>query len=322
MNKPCRKHYRRKQEGAALILALVVVSMVVLLATTLGNDFLVTFKRVENQLYNQQARSYLLSAESFFRFALIEDMANPTDTESEWAPKEFIFEDQVSSVIEGRIDDLQGRINLNYIASSKEPFIRLLQLTTEHLDQPVDSNQAIEISNAVIDWLDKDASDAETLPGGAESISYRDMEPPMRAANQAMVSVSELRLVKGISEEIYQAVKSYVTVYGNGSININTASATVLRTLNKSGLPPFSEVEVSDIISEREESGTGLEDLSGMPANLTTGIVSHSPVFKSQYFKLTSSTEFEDRRYTLYSIVERSFDNKTVKVIARSQGAL
>jgi type II secretory pathway component PulK len=40
--------------------------------------------------------------------------------------------------------------------------------------------------------------------------------------------LDELLLVKGITPEVFEKIKEYVTIYGNGKVNINTASVAAL----------------------------------------------------------------------------------------------
>jgi len=316
------------QAGAALIIALVVFSMVAILAVAAGSNFFVTFKRVENQLYGQQAYFYLLSAESLMRSALVEDSGNATDTLLEWAPKEFLFEDQVSTLIVGEVQDLQGRINLNLLSSSsdanqvpKERLIRLIQLM--ELENPIDAGQAEEIANAVIDWIDDDEFEALTNPGGAESNEYRDGEPSIRAANRAMMSVSEFRLVNGVTDELYKAIRPYLTVYGSGEININTADPLVLRTLNEKGdLNPLDSSDIEQITSLREELADGIESIQDLNEPLRSQVTSNGVVLKSEFFQLSAKTEFVDREFAIYSVLHRDEAARTAKVIARSQSPL
>ena len=44
--------------------------------------------------------------------------------------------------------------------------------------------------------------------------------------------VSELRLARGMTDEVYDKIKDYLTVYSDGRININTAGNIVLRVMS------------------------------------------------------------------------------------------
>ena len=101
---------------------------------------------------------------------------------------------------------------------------------------------------AIIDWIDPD-DEVTVLPyvkgenSGAESDYYRHLAKPYRCKNRPMEVLSELMLVKGMTREIFHGptdaeqagpamgMEQFLTVYGEGRVNINEASATVLQSL-------------------------------------------------------------------------------------------
>jgi len=325
-----------RQGGAALIVALMVVSLVAMLAITLGNDFLVASKRVQNQIYSQQAYTYLYGAEGYARKWLLDDIAagnNPSDSEFDvWNTELQVPTEQ--GFLSGQLSDLQGRFNLNTLAQSapaasggaqdpytesQKRFIRLLQ--TLELERPLDESSAVEITNAVSDWLDKD--DTERSPGGAEGLFYNDTEPYSRVANRSILRVSELRMVKGVSSELLLALAPHVTVWpegGGSDININTASLNVLQSLNAKGdLEPLNKTDAQYIIEQRETEA--FEDPSVLDEGPLKGfnIVTSGLGYTSDYFLLSMETVFLDQVFRLYSVLYRNSDDKTIKVIARTK---
>ena len=46
-----------------------------------------------------------------------------------------------------------------------------------------------------------------------------------------MKPLDEILLVKGMNKEIYDKLINFVTIYGDGAVNINTASKEVLEAL-------------------------------------------------------------------------------------------
>lgn len=105
---------------------------------------------------------------------------------------------------------------------------------------------------------------------------------------------------------------------------MNTAPVEVLRSFNTDS-GPLSEVDASTIVEERMTADIGLEAGLSSLGQLGLMIAEFNYDVKSDYFLLTSQTEFLDRRYTLYSVLRRETgDNgeKVVKVIARSRAAL
>ncbi len=321
--------FSSKQRGAALIIALMVVSIVAMLAITLGNDFLVISKRVQHQLYSQQAYTYLYGAEGFARKWLLDDIAEDNASDSafdRWNTAIDIPTEQ--GILSGQLIDLQGRINLNDLmatpkkgySEAQKRFIRLLQ--TLELKQPLDQLAAEEVCNALIDWLD--VNDTETIPGGAESLFYNESEPYTRAANQAMVRVSELRLIKGVDEELLAALRPNVTVWpigGGGVLNINTAPLKVLQSLNaENSLQPLSEIDAQYIVEQRE-SQEGLEDDSIFKQGSFKEVKINTDGlgYTSDYFMLSMETLFVDQWFRLYSVLYRNSETKTIRVIARNK---
>lgn len=326
-----------KQQGAALILALVVLVMVALLATTLKNDFLVTLKRVENQLHGKQAFAYMVGTEGIAREILQTDLTMSPDKDHRtegWLYKTIEYPMEWGAIA-GTLCDLQGRFNLNSLSgndsgaagftSAQEIFIRLLQALK--LEQPIDQPQAEYITSAVSDWVD---SDGNIRPeGGAENGYYADLEMPYKAANRPFNSVSELRWVKGITPELYRALAPYVVALDDSaSLNINTAEVTVLRAINASGVrQPLSESEAELLIEQRDgditaditQHNAGYNSLGEfINAHPASSLITSDLSVKSEYFLLKTESIFLDKEFTLYSVLRRR-QSDGIKTIARGQ---
>jgi len=317
------------QRGAALIVALLVVATVVILATTLSSDFLLMFRRVENQLHSEQAYGYLLGAEGVARAALLQDArqtAKTDDLGEEWAkPQKFPTD---YGWIGGQLEDLQGRFNLNLLfktdstgtaagqlSEQQRIFMRLLMALP--LKEPLAADQAEALVDAVSDWIDQD--DNVTVLSGAESQYYAEADPPGRPANRNIASPSELMWVKGMTPEIYRALEPLVTVWPKtgGNININTAPALVLASINSAKvLQPLDPSVLERILAERKAKRLiKTDDFLALPDK---PVDTQFLVEQSSYFQLTAQTEFEGRRYTLRSVIHRS--DKEVRVVARTFG--
>jgi general secretion pathway protein K len=113
---------------------------------------------------------------------------------------------------------------------------------------------------AILDWID---DDDVTGPDGAESDFYRALQPPYNCKNAPIDCIDELLLIKGISPHIFFAPAQgqpddqqdaggpadLLTTYGDGRININTASQQVLRAL-----PILSHAAVDHIIARQNSA--------------------------------------------------------------------
>lgn len=94
-----------------------------------------------------------------------------------------------------------------------------------------DIEKANELAASVIDWRDEDS---ETSKGGAEKSYYGSLECPYCPRDDFFESIYELLLVKGMEGESFEAVKDYVTVFGEGYVNINTAQEAALSAIGLS----------------------------------------------------------------------------------------
>jgi len=125
----------------------------------------------------------------------------------------------------GMVDE-ERKININ--AVQPEVLERLFILLG------LQESPAQDLAFSIVDWRDKD-SEVSAPSGSAEDSYYRNLSTPYEAKDQAFEILQELLLVKGMSPEIFQKVGEYLTVYGRGQVNINTASGVVLQAL---GLNP------------------------------------------------------------------------------------
>ena len=90
-----------------------------------------------------------------------------------------------------------------------EAFLRML----EYLE--LDAEAAYRIA----DWIDRD-----------EMARLADSE--MQSRNAPLSSIEEVSQIPGIDAATYAKLKPYITVYGNGKININLAELPVLMAIS------------------------------------------------------------------------------------------
>lgn len=91
----------------------------------------------------------------------------------------------------------------------------------------LDKMEAQSLSAAIVDWRDKDSELSVPL-GSAEDRYYRNLDKPYEAKDDDFEILEELLLVRDMTREIFDKIKDFITIYGEGKININTASAEVL----------------------------------------------------------------------------------------------
>ncbi len=303
-----------QQRGVAIITALLIVAIATTVSVTISTRLQLDVRRTGNMIAGDQAYLYTLAAESWSQRILKDDrIENEIDHLGEnWAielpplPVEGGF-------IKGTLTDLQSCFNLNSLldASANNAVART------RLERMLD-NLGIDKGNvqAIIDWLDSDLQ--TTIPDGAEDVYYMNLERPYRTANTPMLSISELRLIKGFEDtRVYDALLPNVCAFGvDTPININTASIEVLRSLADN----LSENDVKKIIEQRNDTAFNTINEFTSFSDLKTKIASTEGLsVDTEYFMLTTESTIGQVRVITYSIIHRNSDANTT-VIARSQG--
>ncbi|OGV67812.1 MAG: hypothetical protein A2283_22430 [Lentisphaerae bacterium RIFOXYA12_FULL_48_11] len=133
-----------------------------------------------------------------------------------------VYYDSVStlggSVTNYGMYDEERKININKAS------LAMLKAMMENIAQ-VDSMTASDVASAIVDWRDVDDV---VLTGGAENSYYAALSEPYSCHNGDFQSLHELRLIKGLTAVIFEKIKPYITMFGTGKININTADLMVL----------------------------------------------------------------------------------------------
>jgi general secretion pathway protein K len=298
-----------RQQGVALITALLVVALAVTAATAMATRLHVDVRRTANLLHGEQAYAYALSAESWAYVILRKDARDSTHDalDEDWATALPPISVE-GGIVSGRITDLQGRFNVNNLLTvGGQPdqvqidyFKRLL--TVLNLDPG--------LSSALLDWIDEDIN--ATYPGGAEDDAYLLLDPPYRAANRPMVSISELQLVEGFTAEVVAALAPHVTALtGSTAINVNTATPQVLLALNEN----ITEQDVERLITDREQAAftdsaafLAHDALAGLELAIPTGV-------SSNWFQVLTDVRVGSGQARVESLLER--DSGKLQVVSR-----
>ena len=254
---------RIRQRGVALVTALLVVSLATVAAVAMATRFQVDMRRTGNLLNGEQAYAYAMAAESWAYVILRRDRAdNKHDSlDEEWStalppiPVEGGF-------VNGRIEDLQGRFNVNNLVGNQGG------VDTVHLDYYKRLLELLDLEAALApalqDWMDADIN--ATFPDGAEDDEYLLADLPYRAGNRPLTDISELRLIKGYTPEVLAVLEPHVTALPDTTvININTATPVVLQALHAE----LDESDIELLITARdvEQEGEPFTDIKAFLAS-------------------------------------------------------
>ncbi|MBT8128469.1 MAG: type II secretion system minor pseudopilin GspK [Gammaproteobacteria bacterium] len=303
-----------RQKGVAIITALLIVAIATTVSITISTRLQLDVRRTGNMIAGDQAYLYTLAAESWSQRILRDDRQ---DNETDHLGEDWAIELPPIPVdggyILGKLTDMQSCFNLNNLLDADAD----TSLSRARLERLL-ANLGIDKDyvQGIIDWIDNDLQ--TTIPDGAEDVYYMNLDRPYRTANTRMLSASELRLIKGFEDtEVYNTLLPHVCAFGvNTPINVNTASAEVLRSL----ADDLTDSEVEKIIEQRSETAfnninefTSFNDLKDKISS-TEGLS-----VDTEYFMLTTESTIGQVRVISYSLIQRTSDAGTT-VIARSQG--
>ena len=291
---------RGQQRGVALITAILVVTIATIAATAMAVSHQIALHRAQTLQESEMGWWYIEGVEQWVMTILQRDAetAEYDSLDEPWAqPVDYLPVDE--GVLRGRLEDLQGRFNLNNLASVDAEaqaryaghFQRLFVLLGAGTDF-----EAVAVTSVIRDWVDKDQE--PTGFDGAEETEYLGFSPPYRTADRPMVDVGELMAVKGMTREIYELLRPHVTalpVVGS-HINVNTATEPVLLSLVETPGP-----ELTGFLESRGE--LPLQDVSAIEAGLN---VDAPPIgVNSQFFGLESEALIGSSRVGLYHLIYR-----------------
>ncbi len=136
--------------------------------------------------------------------------------------------------------DLTSRIDLNNAGEGT---------LAAFLGTFVGEGEARSLTDALLDWRDPDGA---PRPRGAEAEAYAASGSGFAPPNRPLRRLEELTRIVGFTEEIAAAIAPYVTVWGDGRLNVNTAPERVL-----AAFPGIASQGASTILAQRGEQGVG-----------------------------------------------------------------
>ncbi len=346
---------RTKSRGVALIIALILVALATILATKLSFDGWLERRRTIGIIATEQAFQFGLGAEALAAEALSEigqsgntqtagagatksqspvtqpvtpgqsasqvtlaqPWAQPTQPLPITAPDDP--EGEPIGTLQGAIEDMSGRFNLNNLAHiiagpgnqpQQDPF-PLQQF------QRLLAAVGLETKWAGIarDWIDADDQPGE--PDGAEDAVYTSQNPPYRTGNWPMLSPTELMNMPGFGADRYRKIAPYVTALPTASAQINlcTAPGVVIESLADNLNGEYSRSP--EVLANGRQTGcfpdktTFANVLGSKLAQTLAGKYNDT----SSYFRLTTRVMLGTTEFTLYSLLWRSPTGKVTPLL-------
>ncbi|MEI8011017.1 MAG: hypothetical protein WCI27_00860 [Candidatus Omnitrophota bacterium] len=233
-----------RRQGFILITALWTLTFLAVLAVTLlagVRQRVFLFQRIEDRLRVQSAAEAGVKKALAVMLDVMEDAAGSFSSAvkqrlgnnpAEFAaisvggiPVEVVHEEPDpltgAAVTIWGLSDEQSKFNLNLVPRD------MLGALFSHVMGCSDA-EGRSLADAVVDWRDYGRHDVDGFSSGDY---YKSLEFPYPMKEKQFERIDELLLVKGFNRKIYDQLAPFLTVYGDGRVNINTASYQILLAL-------------------------------------------------------------------------------------------
>jgi|TARA_B110000967_G_scaffold10938_1_gene10723 general secretion pathway protein K len=310
-------YHKAREQGVAVIMVMLVLAIVAVTTAALVKRHQFNQAMATQVIHLGQAKAHIQGAELWAYQLLKQDKQdNNVDHMAEaWAqitPPLPVAQ----GFLHGQIEDLQGKFNLNSLVAENnihQPSMALFErLLKQHNLDP-------QLAWHLVDWIDPNVETHQQ--GTLEDAYYLALPVPYRSANQALLDVSELGLVRGFNAATVAILKPYVAALPYGSeININSANEGLLMAMSSA----INRSKAQQLITRRKlnywsnsrdfvDAAVGPKSSSNQ--NQWTSLMQISTV-SSHFFSLNVNALFGEINTRLESTLQRS-DNGTVTTLTR-----
>jgi general secretion pathway protein K len=250
---------RKRDSGASLVSALLLVAVMASLAMALAGDLRFSMRRSANMDVRDQAYWYALGAREFSESIIERAMQEPERAlrpDADWlsGPRAFPID---RGQLAGRIRDGNNCFNLNGLVTPagtgewQVDTIQLQRFETLMRAVGIPSGSAARIAAQAADWID---SDTRPIASGGEDGLYRGY----RTANTLIAEREELLALEAMTPAIYARLQSLVCtrpVAGPLPLNINTLTAEQWPLLAAAFDGELTRVAIDGILIGRPADG-------------------------------------------------------------------
>ncbi|WP_312369685.1 type II secretion system minor pseudopilin GspK [Stenotrophomonas sp.] len=299
-----------RQRGVALVTVLLVVALAATVCAALVVRQQLSIRGSANQLQARQAWQYARGGEQLALGVLRADlhMGGSVDHGGEpWAQRLPAYPVDGGEV-RVDIDDLAGRFNLNSVVhqgqldadalARLQRLLRLLQLDPQ-------------LAWQLVDWVSPGLA-PDSVHRQAER-DYQARTPAYRPAARGLRDTSELRLLAGVDDRVYQRLLPHVSALpATAALNLNTADAWVLASL-ADGL---GMQDGQRLVAARGASGfASVDAFLAQPLLQQRWVARNGLAVRSNWFVASSEAAIGARRLRLLSVLQR--EGGDIRVVSR-----
>ncbi len=313
----------QRQRGMAMLVAILLVALGTIIAAAVAYESAMAARRSTSTFAFDQALLVDQGVEAFAAYGLRAWFQRNSSGQSgggditpaqPWAQPLPPTEIVPGVMVEGQLEDLQGRFNLNWLGlqvnNQPNPMAvkAFSQLLTKLQIEP-------KWTDMIVDWIDQNTT---PLPDGAEDSAYLGQNPPYLTANQFITSTSELLALPGFGRERFEKLAPYITALPpNSKFNICSSHGKLLDAFTKeeeygNDEAAFEKLRTaaSGCFPPAATYGTKVSGSNGGPQGIRMGT-------SSLYFRLTTLVTIGTAEFNLYSLLYVD-SSQRVHVLTRS----
>lgn len=303
---------RQRQQGVVIIVALFIVALVATMSYYLMERLARDTRRTMLITRQIQAEDYAQGAIYWAIDSLSNNIKQQTsERRVDYLPIHSPRDHINGYTIQSHIWDMEARFNLNNLTDTnwQTAFMHFLKVLVPQM-----SDEACRlITFNIVQWI---------TPGAKQSALaqyYLQLPIPYRMAHQLMADKSELRLVRGITPPLYQALSPYIIALPvTTPINVTTATPPVLTALS-----PRMTLSMAQSVAKMQGAITTKDSFLNLPPIKDLDIKSEHISIVSHFFLLETTVSIEKQQVVLYTLLERvtSGHKAAVNVLWQSKGS-
>lgn len=308
------------QQGAALIMALLLLAIVAAIATSIMFSQQVDIQTQILQNTANQARLDNNYAIIWWQnqWQQLQSVREKQQQMPTWPQQLSTTTLANGDTVTATVMPANARFNLNNLAVPISPYLTLFTNLIIAVDPNFDPAQAQKVSINLQQWL------TNTMTGPNQTNPYLNYQPPYQAAHQPMVSASELRLVQGVTADLYRRLRPYIIALptSNIKVDVNAAKEKVLLALFDQ-----NNMAVQQVLEYRRMYGSfltasaffGLDAVGNIlriPGQQLKNFVSTEP---PQYFLVHSVVKHDKINFNQDSLLQFDPKQQTMAVIQQGQ---
>ncbi|WP_343527229.1 type II secretion system minor pseudopilin GspK [Sphingomonas sp.] len=260
---------RPGERGAALLTVLILVAVIAVLAATALEKLRLSTRLGGNAVAIEQARGYAYAAEALaiIRIGdLLQRAQGKVSLLGGWSDRPFAL--PLGDVAGGatavaRVTDGGNCFNLNGLAQTVpgQPGVLIGNaVETAHFAKlmrliGIPGQVAEQVATATSDWID---GDQNPQGNGGEDALYLARDPPYRTAGTMMADVSEMRMVNGVTPELYASLRPWICALPEAQpsmVNINTLAPEQAPLVAMAQVDTISPAAIAQALLRRPPQG-------------------------------------------------------------------